>query len=256
MDHDDKTVGTVLSRRDALRVAMLAGVSLVFGNNRAQASEPHAKVVNLVATPEVEEGPFFVDEELNRSDVITDTTRKSVAEGSPIAVHLTIYSLKGNSSEPLKGAHVDIWHADASGTYSDEASGDIQSENTKGQKWLRGYQVTGDDGVAEFRTIYPGWYENRTPHIHVKIRRFDSGTNKTHVFNTQLFFDEDTNNKMLDRPPYSDRGARRIRNLWDGLYTMKQADGTMVGSHLHFTVDKSAEGVVQRAHFALALNLT
>jgi protocatechuate 3,4-dioxygenase beta subunit len=258
MDQDDKPVGMALSRRDALRVATVAGMSLVLGRNNAPATEPrqHERVVHLVATPEVEEGPFFVDEELNRSDVTVGTTRKSVVDGSPISVRFTVYGLNGKNSEPLKGAHVDIWHADAGGTYSDAASGRVQEENTKGQKWLRGYQVTEHDGKAEFRTIYPGWYENRTPHIHVKIRTFDSQAHKTHVFNTQLFFDEDANDTMLDRMPYSDRGSRRVRNLWDGLYSMKQADGTMVGSHLHFALEKSPGGIVQLAHFAIALNLS
>ncbi len=258
MDHDDELVGTMLSRREAIRVAALAGASLVFGPASAQATgQLHpAKVMNLVATSEVEEGPFFVDEELNRSDVTLGTTRGSVVDGSPIAVRLTVYGLRGKHTEPLRGAHIDIWHADAKGAYSDEASNLIQSESTKGEKWLRGYQVTDGDGRVEFRTIFPGWYQNRTPHIHVKIRNFDPKANRTHVFNTQLFFDEAVNDEMLNRAPYNDRGARRVRNLWDGLYAMKQADGTMVGSHLHFSVDKSPAGVVQRAHFAIGLNLS
>jgi protocatechuate 3,4-dioxygenase beta subunit len=257
MDHDDITVGTVLSRREALRVATASGLSLVLRLNRADATvrQQPGKLVHLVATPEVEEGPFFVDEELNRSDVTVGTTRASVVNGAQISVRFTVYGLHGKSAEPLKGAHVDIWHADASGAYSDTPSGPVQSENTKGQRWLRGFQVTDHNGQAEFRTIYPGWYENRTPHIHVKIRNFDSKVHKTQVFNTQLFFDEAVNDRMLDRPPYSERGSRRVRNLWDGLYAMKQADGTMVGSHLHLAVDKSPDGIVRRAHFAVALDL-
>jgi len=254
MDSDDKFIGKILTRRDALRAAALAGFSVVFGS-RSEAKETQESSVNLVATPGVEEGPFFVDEGLNRKDVTQGTTRETVANGSPLALHITVHAFRGEKSEPLKDVHVDIWHADAKGTYSDEASGDIQSENTKGEKWLRGYQVTGSDGRVEFRTIYPGWYQGRTPHIHVKIRTYNAQSNKTHEFNTQLFFEEEVNDAMLGRAPYGDRGPRRVRNVWDGLYSMKQADGTMVGSHLHWDVERGPDGIVHDASFALALKL-
>jgi protocatechuate 3,4-dioxygenase beta subunit len=254
MDHDDIPVGTILTRRDALRVATAAGVSLITGGASTRVVRSHR--VNLIATPEVEEGPFFVDEGLNRKDIAQGTDRKSVSRGSPLALHFAIFGIRGNETAPLRGAHVDVWHADAAGTYSDEAAGPIQPEDTKGQCWLRGYQVAGPDGKVEFRTIYPGWYHSRTLHIHVKLRTYNPKMNKTHEFNTQLFFDEDTNDRMLDQPPYNDRGQRRVRNLWDGLYAMKQADGTMVGSHLHFELDKASDGMVRAARFALALKLS
>ncbi len=157
MDHDDKIVGTILTRRDALRTAALTGVSLVFGAGFAQTGVAQ-KPVHLIVSPEVEEGPFFVDEELHRSDLTQGCNRRSVVEGSPLKLQFTVLALRDGQAKPLQGAHVDIWHADAAGTYSDEASGGIQDESTKGQKWLRGYQVTDWAGKAEFKTIYPGWY--------------------------------------------------------------------------------------------------
>jgi len=256
MDNDDKGVGTILTRRDAIRAAAVAGVSVVFGGTRLEAAQAGAtKSVHLIATPEVEEGPFFVEERLERIDITTGTDRESVVKGSPLTVRMTVYALSANGAEPLKGAHVDVWHADAAGTYSDESPGPVQDENTKGQKWLRGYQVTDSDGKVEFHTIYPGWYHSRTLHIHVKVRTYDAKANKTHEFQTQLFFDEAVNDAMLNRPPYNDRGSRTVRNLWDGLYAMKQADGTMVGSHLHFDVGKSEDGMAREAHYSLALKL-
>ena len=59
---------------------------------------------------------------------------------------------------------MEIWHADASGDYS----GFDGQEN---QTFLRGRQIAGANGAATFRTIYPGWYPGRTPHIHVKVLR-------------------------------------------------------------------------------------
>jgi protocatechuate 3,4-dioxygenase beta subunit len=256
-DHDDKIVGTILTRREALRAAAIAGFSLALGaaGQGAMVPSPRQKAMHLIATPEVEEGPFFIDEGLHRINLVEGTSRKTVALGSPLGLRFTLYALRSKSSEPLAGAHVDIWHADAGGNYSDEAPGPIQQEDTKGQKWLRGYQITDANGKARFETIYPGWYHNRTPHIHVKIRNFDAKTNKSRVFNTQLFFDDETNDVMYSRPPYDGRGVRRVRNLWDGDYAIRQADGTTLGSHLHFDVTKSSDGIAKVAEFVIGLKL-
>jgi protocatechuate 3,4-dioxygenase beta subunit len=60
---------------------------------------------------------------------------------------------------------VDVWHTDAAGIYSDESI-----ENTTGQTFLRGYQITDSNGAVTFKTIVPGWYSGRTIHIQVMIR--------------------------------------------------------------------------------------
>ncbi len=88
------------------------------------------------------------------------------------------------------------------------------------------------------------------------MRTFDAPAHKTHEFNTQLFFDEATNDAMMSKPPYNERGERKRRNSADGLYAAKQADGTMVGSHLHFELSKSGAGETKVAHFAVAMNLS
>src|SRR5258705_4715165 len=49
--------------------------------------------------------------------------------------------------------------------YSDESV-----ENTVGQTFLRGHQITDSNGAVTFKTIIPGWYSGRTVHIHVMIR--------------------------------------------------------------------------------------
>src|SRR5205807_2237691 len=81
------------------------------------------------------EGPYFVDENLNRSDLTAGTSRASVVNGLPLALQLKVYQVSGSAVTPVSGAHVDIWHADALGVYSDEA---VQS--TYGETWLRGFQ--------------------------------------------------------------------------------------------------------------------
>ena len=54
--------------------------------------------------------------------------------------------------------------------------------------FLRGYQYTDSNGQVAFTTIYPGWYNGRTVHIHIKVRIFDSSGNVTTEATTQLFF--------------------------------------------------------------------
>ena len=64
----------------------------------------------------------------------------------------------GAGCDPIPNAVVDVWHCDATGSYSEP-----------GEIFLRGLQVTNRDGIAEFTTIYPGWYPGRTVHIHGKV---------------------------------------------------------------------------------------
>lgn len=258
MDNDDKFVGHIYSRREAFRIAGAAGFAFLVGGAKAQVTTPQTggkPDVNLVATPEVEEGPFFVDEGLNRKDVTEGTTRASVTKGLPLYLKFTVYELSKGVGRPLKGAMVDIWHADAAGTYSDEANGSIQGEDTRGQKWLRGYQVTDAKGVAEFKTIYPGWYPSRTIHIHVKVRVPATKGNPAYNFVTQVFFDEKTNDAVLVKAPYNSRGQRRVRNDNDGLFASKQADGTSVGSHLMLDLSDAKDGAGKAGAYAIAFDM-
>ena len=80
-------------------------------------------------------------------------------------------------------------------------------------RYLRGAQVTNADGIAEFTTIYPGWYQGRTVHIHAKVH-LDSST----VLTTQLFFDDDLSAQVYEREPYASRTGRDALNDSDGIF--------------------------------------
>lgn len=197
--------------------------------------------IDLIATPEVSEGPYFVDERLYRPDLTSGTSRTAVTGGLPLTLTVTIYEIVGTSGTPLAGAQVDLWHADAIGKYSDE-----QSEGTAGETWLRGYQVTGSDGKVTFNTIYTGWYSGRTPHLHLRVRQYNAAGNETYEFTTQLFFSDALNANA----PYNSRGTRNTRNATEGIYSARQADGTAVGLHLLPTVIETSTGYA--ATFAIA----
>ncbi len=209
------------------------------GSTASETANLQVTQVALVATPELEEGPFFVDEKLHRRDLTADTKRKSVVDGVPFTLKFKLYSLVKGSPKPLKGAHIDVWHCDTIGAYGDEASGFIQDEDTRGQKWLRGYQVTDGEGAVTFKTIYPGWYRSRTIHFHVKIRTYDEKKNLTHEFITQVFCDDKITDHVQSFEPY--RKGRPVLNKDDGIYAARQADGTMVGKALMLNLSGSRD---------------
>jgi protocatechuate 3,4-dioxygenase beta subunit len=168
-------------------------------------------------TPALAEGPFFVDERFNRSDLTAGATRAGVVDGLPLRLVIDLSSVRGTECRPVAGVQVDVWHASATGEYSDESMGMGQG-STEGQTWLRGYQISDADGKVAFKTIYPGSYAGRTVHIHVKTRMFNAAGNATYEFTTQLFFDDAANDIVMQRPAYSARGGGRTRNAQDFLY--------------------------------------
>ncbi|HJQ66056.1 MAG TPA: intradiol ring-cleavage dioxygenase, partial [Gemmatimonadales bacterium] len=164
--------------------------------------------------PAQTEGPYFVDELLNRSDIRSDPTSGIVKPGTPLQLTMNVSRIVGTECTPLPGARVDVWHCDALGVYSDVTDPRF---NTVGQKFLRGYQDTDAAGAARFMTIYPGWYEGRTVHIHFKVRT-DPGAGQGHEFTSQLYFDDALSQAVFAKAPYAARGQRTARNSDDGIF--------------------------------------
>jgi protocatechuate 3,4-dioxygenase beta subunit len=164
-------------------------------------------------TPALTEGPYFVDERLNRSDIRSDPTTGIVRPGTPLTMRLQLSQISTLvGCTPLVGALVDMWHCDALGVYSD-----ISAQNSRGQRFLRGYQVTDANGDVQFTTIYPGWYQGRAVHIHFKVRTNPSSISGLE-FTSQLFFDESLTDIVHAQQPYSSKGRRDTLNSRDGIY--------------------------------------
>ncbi len=168
---------------------------------------------SCVVSPAMTEGPYFVDENLNRSDIRVNTADGSVSEGVEFKLTMRILLADGDGCTPMPGALVDIWHCDAQGVYSDVTD---RSFSTIGQNFLRGQQVTDASGSVTFVTIYPGWYQGRATHIHFKVRSGASAT-QTHEFTSQLFFDDAFSDKVFLQAPYV-KGGRRTLNSEDGIF--------------------------------------
>lgn len=251
MDNDDRLVGEILNRRDVLKIlglgsaaGILAACAPEIAKTLSPAASPAAPStatlppVTQIATattastaipacvvrPELTEGPYFVDEMLNRSDVRSDPSDGSVVQGAQLDIAFSVTQIGANGCVPLPNAQVDIWHCDANGIYSDV-------QNAVGKKFLRGYQVTDTNGLAQFTTIYPGWYPGRAVHIHFKIR-IDN-----YEFTSQLFFDDTFTDQVYLQAPYAHRSNRSPRNTGDNIYS----NG---GSQLTLNVTPNGNGYI------------
>ena len=217
-----------LTRRGSLAklaglAAAAAGGAGIWKASEADAAGPNAVsagLVTCVLSPEMTEGPYYVAADAKlRKDI------RAGQPGTPLALKLGVANVA--SCKPVKGAAVDIWHASAGGVYSDE-----QQNDTVGQTFLRGVQKTNANGIATFTTIYPGWYQGRTVHIHVKVHI--SG-NVVHT--GQLFFNDALTDAVFQKAPYASRPNRTTRNANDSIYI----NG---GSRSLLTVKKQGAGYV------------
>jgi protocatechuate 3,4-dioxygenase beta subunit len=224
VDSDDVQIGRILSRREVL--ALMGGTALLAAcgpeavaptgspataapgaaATASAAASPAGSVAlpACVVRPEQTEGPYYVDEGLERSDIRSDPASGAVSPGAPLALSFNVLRVSGSACTPLPGAIVDVWQCDAAGVYSDVTG--------NSQKFLRGHQTADANGRAAFTTIYPGWYPGRTVHIHFKIR---SGSKE---FTSQLYFDDAMSDTVFRQQPYAARGQRTTRNANDGVF--------------------------------------
>ena len=180
--------------------------------------------------PEVTEGPYYLD--LNK-------VRKDITEGRPGApLDLQITLVDATTCKPIQNASVDIWHCDAEGTYSGFGSagngapggggpgggpGGGQASPTDDKTFLRGIQLSDANGLASFQTIYPGWYQGRAVHIHLKVHVGGS------VIHTgQLFFDDSLSDTVFKGAPYDAKGTRNVRNASDSIYSQSGGSASIV----------------------------
>jgi len=217
-----------ITRRQALGAAGTAGAAYLTARSALPvalellAAPTAAAASDVAVTPTMTEGPYWVDEMLRRFDVrgnsaSASSSRGALQAGVPLALKINV--LDASSGGAINGAHVDIWHANAFGLYSDESGqqsgGGSSASSTAGENFLRGYQVTGVDaggaasavdGQVSFKTIWPGWYTGRAIHIHVRVRTYDASGAAATNYTTQIFFsDADNTTVLTGAAPYNTR---------------------------------------------------
>jgi protocatechuate 3,4-dioxygenase beta subunit len=198
----------VVSQSALLSCASGAGSTTDTSSTSGTTSMPTGSSTCVLAAA-LTEGPFFVDEMLNRADIRADPVTGAVSSGIPLTLTFNVSRVANSACTPLTGAYLDVWHCDSGGVYSDVSG--------SSRKFLRGYQITDANGVAAFTTIYPGWYSGRAVHIHFKLRLF-AGSTKTYEFTSQFFMDDSLSDTVYTQSPYSSRGTRTTRNANDGIY--------------------------------------
>ncbi|MFF4398286.1 intradiol ring-cleavage dioxygenase [Streptomyces sp. NPDC001480] len=229
-------------------------------------------------TSELVEGPYYIDADKLRRDVTEDQ------EGIPLT--LTLKVIDSETCKPVRNAAVDIWHCNAVGIYSGyEAMGSGgggpaptgepptgtptgepptggpggggggHQEPTDDDRFLRGTWHTDRHGHVTFKTVFPGWYQGRCVHIHVKVHVdgewTDAGYEGGHACHTgQLFFDEKSVLLTESVEPYAGNTTTRTTLDEDSIYP----DNGHEGGLLYLKYDKKhiARGV--RAHLTLGVD--
>jgi protocatechuate 3,4-dioxygenase beta subunit len=207
-----------VSRRQALRGLVLGAAGARLGAapgsvtaETTPAAQPPGKCTLF---PQTTAGPFYFDPKLVRSEI---------AEGRPgLPLQLVLRVIESGPCTPITEARVDIWHADARGIYSGYAGqGDRRNISARNETYLRGTQMTDADGTAIFRTIYPGWYPGRTPHVHVKVF-LDARTAVT----GQIYFADALSARVYrERQPYAARPKADTTNANDFIFKSGEREG-------------------------------
>ncbi|WP_237217669.1 dioxygenase family protein [Falsiroseomonas oryziterrae] len=138
-------------------------------------------------TPAQMEGPFYpaaIPADAD-SDLLQVAGQPGPARGIPL---LLTGLVRGPDGAALPGARVEIWQADAQGIYLHPRDARLAERDPGFQGF--GRAVADGAGRYAFRTIRPGLYPGRTPHIHLRARPASGGAALT----TQVYFPGEARN--------------------------------------------------------------
>ncbi|KAI3605240.1 hypothetical protein WG66_013136 [Moniliophthora roreri] len=196
-----------------------------------------------VLTPESLEGPYYINNEMVRGNLIEDQP------GVPITLDIGVVDI--HTCEPLSDVFVELWACNATGVYGgypaalDGPSGALPSGSLEARQgpgggtiplqrnetFLRGGLPTDSNGIVEITTLYPGYYQGRTIHIHtmfhIGYETAPNGTLISHSGNLvhigQLYFDDAFNDQILALEPYTANPNTRTLNQ-DDIYLQEQLE--------------------------------
>ena len=169
-------------------------------------------------SPSETAGPFPIKTPsyLVRENIISDRS------GIALLITLTVQD-QSNNCNPLSGVHVDVWHCDTQGNYSEYGGTQMQSTNYTAQHFLRGRQTTDSNGKVSFISIFPGWYPGRAPHIHIEV--LDSNGKSIRV--TQIAFPKEVCDVVYATSGYN--GTADTSNTSDNVFS-NSLNGNMADS--------------------------
>ena len=105
-------------------------------------------------------------------------------------------------------------------------------EPTGPRRFLRGSQVANDQGELEFLTLYPGWYNPRAVHVHVKVH-----LGGQELLTTQLYFPDELTDSIHQTEHYAARYPTPFPNSKDQVKYWTTAGEEPVGVFPTMTTD-------------------
>lgn len=170
------------ARRGLLKNGLLVGLGGFIGMTFKRLAVANS---TFKVTPAEVEGPFYPvrlprDQDYDLTHI---AGRAGVAQGDHILIAGRVLDVAG---QPIEGARVEIWQANAAGRYLHPKD----SNPAKIDLDFQGFAAVSTDtlGTFQFKTVFPGAYPVssswvRPPHIHFKI------THKRHAtLITQMYF--------------------------------------------------------------------
>ncbi|KAJ5093149.1 aromatic compound dioxygenase [Penicillium angulare] len=192
-----------------------------------------------VLTPEVTRGPYvWPRSQTLRQDMTEDQI------GVPLWLDIGVLDMA--TCEPLPNVLLDFWHCNATGSYSsftglspntdfetllsdmnitdfEIGATDLHTDDTT---WLRGMWPTNEHGMMEMKTIFPGFYIQRSIHIHVQahtdwsVRENGTLVAGNTVSTGQIYFDEALEERIMKLEPYATHTQiNRTTNAEDSVFS-------------------------------------
>ena len=279
-----------VSRRQALLFLLAALSGCTKTASAANNARAGGKKIPVLLTPEMTEGPFYVTNHLLRRDIREDRAGvpltlnialRDAKTGLPLkhaAVDIWHCDATGNYSGYAQEAEAMAHHRP--GHFPpppvDMGKGATMDMPPHGRPpmglmgmpphgipphlkpsdnntFLRGTQISDANGLVQFQTIYPGWYEGRTLHIHMKVHcgaTFDNGNFVgSHVSHTgQLFLPKAVTAAVAKQAPYSNYKGECMTLAEDMIYQNQHGAAGMM------TVAVNKQGGGYAAHITLGIN--
>jgi len=213
-----------------------------------------------VLTPEIDSGPYYIHEELLRTDI------RDGMDGVPLLLDIGVMDV--TTCTPIENALVDVWHCNTTGVYSGFIA--YESSNTVSpappiptsspilipasdqETFGRGAYPTNSNGLVEFSTVFPGFYGGRAIHIHTAVlTNYTVNANGTIGqeagkirHSGQVFFEESWTRLVVATEPYKREIVQRTTNDMDMFFAPENSAGYNATAQLTMLGDNLSDGLL------------
>ena len=185
-------------------IICLSALYAIFWVSASFAENPSVASIDCHFTPRFVEGPFYLKKAMLRQDITEGMA------GYDLLIKFTL--VDSETCAPYANVPVDIWMASPEGSYSGVDNGIVMSGgvNNEGSTFLRGTQISDENGVVSFKALFPGWYSINPPNIHISVRVTANSS-----FTSQFFIqDEFAKHIYTTVSPYNKRGEHAKKISW------------------------------------------